>query len=112
MGIAEDSLRLEVAIMKEALRTLLNFGLGTLVITKEKVEQLVAELIKQGDISKDEGTSLVGELIEKGKKSEVEIKLKIEQTLQDMLLKLDVPTRKEISDLKTEINRLKKAANK
>lgn len=98
--------------MKEVLKTMLNLGLGTLVMTKEKAEQLVAELIKQGDISKDEGMSLVGELIEKGKKSEVEIKSKIEKTLQDMLSKLDIPTRKEISDLKAEINRLKKAANK
>lgn len=98
--------------MKEILRTMLNLGLGTLVMTKEKAEQLVAELIKQGDISKDEGMSLVGELIEKGKKSEVEIKLEIEKTLQGMLSKLDIPTRKEISDLKAEINRLKKAANK
>jgi len=98
--------------MKEVLSTLLNIGLGTLMMTKEKAEQLVAELIKQGNISKDEGTSLVGELIEKGKKSEVEIKSKIEKTLQDMISRLDIPTRKEISDLKTEINRLKKAANK
>lgn len=51
--------------MKDLLNTMLSLGLGTLAMTKEKAEEIVDELIKQGNIGKEEGTNLVNELIKK-----------------------------------------------
>lgn len=102
----------EVYIMKDLLNTILSLGLGTLAMTKEKAEEIVDELIKQGNIGREEGTNLVSELIKKGEKSEAEIKMRIEKILHDMLAKIDVPTRKEITELRTEIDQLKKVLSK
>ena len=94
--------------MTDSITKLISLGLGVLALTKDKAEQIVEQLVEQGEITKEEGKGLVHELIKRGEKSEVEIKKRIEKTMKDMLEKLDVPTRKEVDKLKAEIRKLKK----
>jgi len=93
-------------------KSLLNLGLGALAMTKEKVEEVVNELVKKGEIGQEEGKELISELIEKGKRSKKEIEDQIEKTVKSVLGKLDISTKKEIEELKSEIEELKKKLNK
>ena len=93
-------------------KSLLNLGLGALVMTKEKVEEVVNELVKKGEIGQEEGKELINDLMEKGEKSKKEIEDQIEKTVKGVLGKLDISTKKEIEELKSEIEELKKKLNK
>ena len=91
---------------------LLNLGLGALVMTKEKAEEVVNELVKKGEVGQEEGKKLIGELIEKGEKSKKEIEAQIEKIVKGITKKLDIPTRKELRELKVKIEQLKKKLNR
>ncbi|MBT9159610.1 MAG: phasin family protein [Dehalococcoidia bacterium] len=93
--------------MQDLLQKGFSLGLGILVTTKEKVEEVVGELVKKGDISTEEGKKLVSELIEKGETSRKELEVQMGRIVQNILTKLDLPTRKELNELKAEIEQLK-----
>ena len=57
--------------MQDFLRKGFNLGLGALTATKEKVEEVVNELIKKGEVGQEEGKKLINELIEKGLRAEI-----------------------------------------
>ncbi|MCK4993764.1 MAG: phasin family protein [Candidatus Omnitrophica bacterium] len=94
------------------LKDFVNLGLGALVMTKEKAEEVVNELVKKGEVGQDEGKELINELIEKGEKSKKEIEDQIEKTVKNVVGKLDISTKKEIEELKSEIEELKKKLSK
>jgi len=56
--------------MLEIFRKLLLAGIGAAAITKEKIEDIVRKLIKQGEISKEEEMKLLKKVLQKkGKRS-------------------------------------------
>ena len=93
--------------MKDFLKNVVNLGVGALVITKEKAEKIADELVKKGEFGQEEGRKFVNELIEKGEESKKEITAQIEDVVKGVLEKLDMPTRKELSELKSQIEELK-----
>ncbi|KHE94166.1 MAG: hypothetical protein SCABRO_00060 [Candidatus Scalindua brodae] len=56
--------------------------------------------------------NLVNELIEKGEASMNEVEVKIEKIVKSVTEKLDFPTRKELNEIKSEIELLKEKLNK
>ncbi|MCK5213941.1 MAG: phasin family protein [Candidatus Omnitrophica bacterium] len=93
-------------------KSLLNLGLGALIMTKEKAEEVVNELVKKGEVGQEEGKELINELIEKGAKSKKEIEDQIEEKVKGVVEKLDLSTKKDMEELKSEIEELKKQLNK
>ncbi|MCK4518602.1 MAG: polyhydroxyalkanoate synthesis regulator [Candidatus Omnitrophica bacterium] len=93
--------------MRDFLEKAMNLGLGALVVTREKVEAVVDELVKKGEVGQEEGDKLVKELVDKGKEGKEEIEAQIEKMIKAIFEKLDLPTRKEFNELKSEIENLK-----
>lgn len=83
-------------------------GLGLLSITKAKAQEIVNELVKKGEVSKGEGAKLVKDLLEKAEEDKKFLEEKMEKAAKRILKKLDVPTRKEINELKKKIDKLTK----
>lgn len=87
-------------------------GLGALVVTKEKVEEIVDELVKKGEVGQEEGKKLVSELIKKGEESKKEVGAQIEKIVKGVIEKLDISTHKELDELRSKIEGLKEKLNK
>jgi len=98
--------------MQDFLKKVFNLGLGVFAVTKEKVEEIVKELVKKGEVSQEEGKKLVNELLEKGEKSRKELEAQIEKIVKGIIERLDLATRKELNELKSEIEQLKEKLNK
>ncbi len=96
--------------MLEFLKKMILFGSGLASLTREKIEETVAEIVKKGELSEKEGRELVLDLAEKSKRAKKELKEKMEKIVADTLNKLNIPTRKELDELKTKIERMEKAA--
>lgn len=94
--------------MKDFLEKAVNLGLGALVVTREKVEAVVDELVKKGEVGQEEGEKLVKELVDKGKEGKKDIETQIEKMVKAVFENLDLPTRKELNELKSEIEKLRK----
>lgn len=98
--------------MKEILEKAVNLGLGALLLTKEKVEDVVGELVKKGEVGEEESKKLISDLLEKGEKGKKEIEAKLKRIVEDITAELDLPLRKELDELRSEIQRLKKKLDK
>ncbi|MHB9156206.1 MAG: phasin family protein [Endomicrobiales bacterium] len=98
--------------MNKLLTRFIDLQLGLIAVTRDRVKAVVDELIDTGDIGREEGDRLVDELVQKGEKSREEMKKQVEETVADALSRLDVPTRKEINELKLRIEQLRRDFDK
>ena len=84
------------------------FGVGLAAVTREKIEEVVGELVKKGELSEKEGKEMVDELVEKSKSVKKDLEKKVEKIVADTLNKLNIPTRDELAELKKKIDKLEK----
>ena len=87
-------------------------GLGIASLTKEKAEKLVKDLIKEGEVSEGEGSKLVKELLKKAEDNKNAVEKQMEKTVHNVLKKLNIPSRKDIVDLNSKIEKLDKKLGK
>jgi polyhydroxyalkanoate synthesis regulator phasin len=99
-------------IMFDLLKKTVWLGAGLALMTTEKVEEAVAEIVKKGQLTEKEGRELATELVEKSKKAKKELGEKVEKIINQTLEKLKIPSRKEIEELRARVERLEKEAEK
>jgi polyhydroxyalkanoate synthesis regulator phasin len=95
--------------MQDFLRNLKLLGIGLFFTGKEKIEEIVAELIKKGEISEPEGRALVDDLAAKSKAAVKDLDERIRKTASEVYEKLHAPVKKEVAVQKKRIERLEKA---
>jgi len=98
--------------MTSFLKKVILTTLGTVSLTKKSAESLVKDLIKQGDLTQNEGKKFVSDLMKGVEKERDTIEKNTEKTIKNILEKTEIPTRKEIVDLKNKIEQLSKKINK
>ncbi|RKY58840.1 MAG: polyhydroxyalkanoate synthesis regulator [Candidatus Neomarinimicrobiota bacterium] len=82
-------------------------GLGTVTITKEKVEQIVDELIKKGELTEGERSKAIRDFLLKAQEQEKVLDEKVTSIVKKTIEKFDLPTRKDIERLEKKIDDLK-----
>lgn len=94
--------------MLDLIRKGVLMGLGAITITKEKAEEVVDELIKKGELSKDKRPQAIRDLLEKAEEQEKIIFDKISSEVNKTIVKLGVPTKQDIKRLEKKIDDLQK----
>lgn len=94
--------------MQDWMKRMMLFGVGLAALTREKTEEFVKELVKKGELSEKEGRELVRELMEKSKKVTRDLEAKTEEMVTATLQRLNIPTRKELDELKERVAKLEK----
>lgn len=94
--------------MSDLLKKSILAGLGALSLSREKAEEIAKELIAKGEVAKSEEAKFVKDLLDVVEKNKTGIEEKMEKAVEKVLSRLDIPTRKELNELKEEINRLTK----
>ena len=92
--------------MKEMLKNALYVGLGAAFLTKEKIEELKADLIEKGKISQEEGKQFVDDLLRKSEKAKDQLDLWINKRVEDRIKQLNLATKDEIAELERKIEEL------
>ena len=87
------------------LKDLLNIGLGSALLVKEKVEEELEKLAQKGKISKEEAKEIVEKVKEKAIKKEEEAKEKLKKMIKDILDELNIATKDDIEELKKKIEK-------
>lgn len=98
--------------MRELLKSIAYTGIGAAFLTKEKIESLKDDLVKQGKIKEDEGKEFVQELIQKTASIKDSLDLKISQIIEREIKNLDIPTNADFADLRRQVEELQIALNK
>ena len=92
--------------MNDNLNKLLLLGIGTLAMTKDKVEEIVDELVSKGEVAKNESSELINEFLNKGEKTKEELKKLIKDEIAKFLKEADIASKKEMDSLKERIEKL------
>lgn len=98
--------------MEEFIKKTMQFGLGLFDYTKEKVENLVDEMIKRGELSKQEGAKAVEELWQKAQKEQSALWEKIKEATKNSVEEMSLVRRSELKALEDRLAALEKRLEK
>ncbi|MEP9412610.1 MAG: phasin family protein [Candidatus Brocadia sp.] len=93
-------------MITDIISKVINLGFGALIVTKENVEELIDEMVKKGEIRKEEAKAQVNELLKKVSSSKQEIVSMIEKIVENVLHKLDIPTRNELQQMQKKLEEI------
>lgn len=82
------------------------FGIGAISMTREKVEELVSELVKRGEMTRGEGKRLAEELTGAIDRARKEIDRQISKGTKSAAEALNLVTREEMKELERKVARL------
>jgi polyhydroxyalkanoate synthesis regulator phasin len=83
-------------------------GLGLAVITKEKADELAAELVEKGEMNSEDSQAFVSDLVKKSEKQKTELEKKINIEIKKAVAKFDLATKEDIKKLEKRIVALEK----
>jgi polyhydroxyalkanoate synthesis regulator phasin len=94
--------------MLDYIRKITLAGAGLAIMTTEKIQEIMEELVKKGEMTEKEAREAVNEFVEKSKQARKDLEDKIEQMATGLLNRMNAPTRQEIEEIKERLARLEK----
>ncbi len=92
--------------MQDLFKKFLYTGVGLVTVTTEKIQSTIDELIEQGKISEEEGKKVVDDLVENTEAKREEFEGRLRKMIDNVIGKVDFPSRKEVKGLKDRIAEL------
>jgi polyhydroxyalkanoate synthesis regulator phasin len=93
----------EESAMSDLLKKAISLGVGLTIVSKEKVEKVVEELVKRGELAPSESRALVDRLIERGEEERGMFKSAVQEQVQRVLKEMNVPVQNDIAELEGRI---------
>ncbi len=94
--------------MSDMFKKMSLFGIGIVTLTQEKIEEFSQEMIKKGEISKEEGKKFVKEVLSEKEKQLKDIEEKINERVKENIKKSGVVMKSDITALERKIEKLEK----
>lgn len=89
--------------VSDLLKRVLMLGIGAASLTREKIEALVDELVKKGELTREEGREMVEKATGRAREEGATIKEKFSETYQDALGSMGVATSEQVGELERRI---------
>ncbi|HBH87814.1 MAG TPA: hypothetical protein DDY17_09480 [Syntrophaceae bacterium] len=94
--------------MLDFMRKMTMAGAGLAIMTTEKIQEFADELVKKGEMTEKEAKEAVDEYVEKSKQAKKDFEGKMEQWITGFLNRMNIPTRKELDEIKERLAKLEK----
>jgi polyhydroxyalkanoate synthesis regulator phasin len=94
--------------MSEMIRKMGLFSVGVISLTQEKAEEFTQEMIKKGEMSREEGKKFVREVLSEKEKQVKDLEDKINDKVENVMTKSGVVMKSDISALEKKIEELEK----
>ncbi len=98
--------------MSEMFRKMGLFGIGVISLTQEKAEEFTQEMIKKGEMNREEGKKFVRDVLSEKDRQVKDIENKINQKVKESLEKSGVAMKSDLEVLEKKIENLEKTVNK
>jgi len=90
------------------IRKVLLAGVGAVVLTQEEVEKIINRLVERGELAEQEGKKLFHDVMTKRKKEAKKAEDEMSKQLEELLARMNVPTKSDIDALSAKITALSK----
>ncbi|GFO97312.1 hypothetical protein ig2599ANME_1512 [groundwater metagenome] len=94
--------------MSEMIRKMGLFSVGVISLTQEKAEEFTQEMIKKGEMSREEGKKFVREVLSEKEKQVKDLEDKISEKVENVIKKSGVVMKSDIDALEKKIEKLEK----
>ncbi|WP_136607227.1 phasin family protein [Paenibacillus dokdonensis] len=92
--------------MSDLLKKAISLGWGLTIVSKEKIEKTVDDLVKRGELAPTESKDLVDRLVERGEEEKSQFKDFLREQIQRILTELHVPSENDVASLEQRITTL------
>jgi polyhydroxyalkanoate synthesis regulator phasin len=92
--------------MFDILRKALLAGVGVTYLTIDKIEEVGKKIAQDAKVSEAEGRKFVDELVKKSVEAKGSLEKTVSEKIQTALHALNLPTRKDVDELKSKIAEL------
>jgi polyhydroxyalkanoate synthesis regulator phasin len=106
--VEETNGKEEQNVFLKITRDVLLAGIGAVALSQEKIEEFINKLIERGEIAEKDGKKLMGEMMEKRKKDAHKAEDEINKRVEEVLDRMNVPTKADIDALGEKITVLSK----
>ena len=86
-------------------------GLGLASLTREKVEEVVDELIRRGEIAEKDRPGAIEELIARAKEEQKKLTNTVKEGAQKVIAETGIPTRQQFEELIKRLDKLEHAVH-
>jgi polyhydroxyalkanoate synthesis regulator phasin len=94
--------------MSDMLKKMGLFSIGVISLTQEKVEEFSQEMIKKGELNREEGKKFVHEMLSAREKQIHDLEEKINERVKETLEKSGVVMKSDVIALEKKIEKLEK----
>lgn len=94
--------------MSDTLKKMGLFGIGVVTLTQEKIEEFSQEMIKKGELTREEGKKFVKQVLSEQEKEMKGLEEKINERVKETLEKSGFVMRSDIVSLEKKIEKLEK----
>ncbi len=94
--------------MKDFLQKTFLFGLGVVDFTKEKVEGLVAEMVKRGEITQQETPETMEQIMARAKEAQKALFDKVKELVGKAILEMKLARAADVEALEKRLSALEK----
>lgn len=92
--------------MLDTVKRLLYFGIGAAAVSADKARELIDDLVKQGEMTAEEGKKIYEELISRGERQRSELDNRIRGQLLQVLKDMGVADRAKITSIESRLEEL------
>ncbi|HKJ78603.1 MAG TPA: phasin family protein [Prolixibacteraceae bacterium] len=92
--------------MESFMRKLMNTAFGTASMARKRATEVINDLMEQEKISEEEGRRIIEELNKEGEEQRGEFEKEIKTTLEKLLSKMNIPSKKEFEALEKRVEKL------
>ncbi len=92
----------------EATRRVMLASIGAVALAQEELEQFVSKLVERGELAEKDGKKLVREVMDKRKKDAQKAESELEKRMEEILARMNVPSKSDIDALSAKITALTK----
>ncbi|MDN3510495.1 MAG: phasin family protein [Candidatus Jettenia sp. CY-1] len=96
----------EKIMISGIIKKAIDLAVGALFMTKENVDELIDDMVKNGEMKREEAKALVNEIMKKILSSKKEIESRTEVIVEKVLHKLDIPTRQELQQMQKRLEEI------
>lgn len=95
-----------MAELSQMLRKIALFGIGTVAFSQEKIEEFVQEMVKEGEINKEEGKKFVSEVLAEKNRQCKEFEEKINMKMKSIVDSSGVAKKEDMESISTRMESL------
>lgn len=98
--------------ISEIFRKMALFGIGTIAISQEKIEEFAQEMIKKGEMNREEGKKFVFEVLAEKDKQRKEVEEKINNKVKEVIANSGLAMKKDVAELSVRMEKIEASFDK